>query len=136
MKLPDKAELRRALIPAIILFTLIGISIYVGVFTSDELDEYGVNTVGYTTGTYTVYKNSSTRYFFKTPSGIYTGMTTAGNLKDFKYYRVRYSKRDPTISEIFADSLVPDSIGVRHIYRGEIYPENVINGEDVPDWQW
>lgn len=136
MKAYSKEDWKKARLPILFLAIMIFISIYFGVSSSNELEENGVSGIGLVTGTYTVGKNSGSRFFFRTPDGIYTSVSSGANLTNYCYYRIRYSAKDPTIAEIYADSLIPDSIGYKIINYNEISRTNVINAEQVPDWQW
>lgn len=136
MKPFSKEDWKSATVPLIFLATLISVSVYFGIRDSNDLEENGRPAIGLVIGTYTTYKSSFARFFYRTPNGIYTAASSRADLKNYRYYRIRYSSVDPTVAEIYADSPVPDSIGWKSLLYTEISRASVVNGDQVPDWQW
>lgn len=131
-----KNNRKKTILVSILLLFMIGMSIYFGVTKRSRLKE-GVITVGITYDSYLLGDGGTLRYFFRTPEGIYTGTTATLNLKSpGYYYKIRYYPKDPSTCELFRDSMVADSIGVHFIKLDEISRSTVINGNQIPNWQW
>ncbi|MDQ3142272.1 MAG: hypothetical protein M3Q56_08500 [Bacteroidota bacterium] len=130
-------EKSKIILGGALLIILISLTIYFTNKEKRELKESGITTICITYDTYLLGRGGTLRYFFKAPNGIYTGATNTFKLKaPGYYYKLRYSLNDPSISELYRDSLVPDSVGVKFIKLEDIERSRIINGDNIPDWQW